>query len=126
MMRGWKRAAVAALLFEIALFAITIPIYIFAGLEAFLPYVPAVVFIIGMPFGYWAALPAEHGALRQGTIVGLVATAIYFALVLGQYGSVKPAVDAYGTFSFVLVNVLKVAGCIVGAWWCSRRPVPRS
>lgn len=120
----WIRAAVAALLFEIALVVVSVPFYALAGMEAFVPYAAPVVFCVGIPFGYWAA--CRTGSVAQGLVVGLVATLIYLALVLAQSGSLTPVADMYGRVNFVLVNVLKVLGCVAGSWLAAHRRGARS
>lgn len=120
----WLRVVIAAVLFEVALIAITIVVAQFMEIEAFLPVVPAVVFVVGFPFGMWAVRKAASGFVLHGTLVGIVATFIYLALVLSQYGSLTPVIDMYGPVSFFLANALKILGCAAGAYAVGRRRVP--
>jgi hypothetical protein len=117
------RILVAAVLFEVALIAITIVVSLFMPVEAFLPYVPAVVFIVGFPFGMWVARKPAAGHVLHGTLVGIVATIIYLGLVLGQFGSLTPVIEMYGPVSFFLANALKILGCVAGAYAAGRRRV---
>ena len=117
----WMRAVAAGFLVEVILVALTIPVVALFGLEAFVPFVPPVCFVVGFPCGWWAARKLQSGFVLQGTIVGIVATLIYFALILGQAGSVRPAIELYGPFLFVLANVLKILGCVAGAFARGRR-----
>lgn len=119
----WIRVLVAAVLFEVALIAITVVVSQFMAVEAFLSFVPAVVFVVGFPFGMWAARKTASGFLLHGTLVGIVATLIYFALVLGQFGSLTPVIDMYGPVSFFLANALKILGCVAGAYAAGRQRV---
>lgn len=117
----WVRVIVAAVLYEVVLFAITIAMTLFVPIEALLPYVPAVVFVVGFPFGMWAAKKLASGFVLHGTLVGIVATLIYFALILGQLGSITPVIEMYGPVPFFLANALKILGCVAGAYAAGRR-----
>ena len=117
----WIRIVVAAVLFEVALIALTVVVSLFMPVEAFLSYVPAVVFVVGFPFGMWVVRKAASGFILHGTLVGVVATLIYLALVLGQFGSLTPVIEMYGPVSFFLANALKILGCVAGAYAQSRR-----
>jgi hypothetical protein len=120
----WIRILVAALLFEVALIAITVLVSLVIPVEAFLPFVPAVVFVVGFPFGIWAVRKLASGFVLHGVLVGVVATLIYFGLLLGQFGSLTPVIDMYGPVSFFLANTLKILGCVAGAYVAKRRRVP--
>ena len=117
----WIRIVVAAVLFEIVLVALTVAVSLFMPVEAFLPYVPAVVFVVGFPFGMWVVRRAASGFILHGTLVGVVATLIYLALVLGQFRSLTPVIEMYGPVSFFLANALKILGCVAGAYVAGRR-----
>jgi len=119
----WIRIVVAAVLFEIVLVALTVAVSLFMPVEAFLPYVPAVVFVVGFPFGMWVVRRAASGFILHGTLVGVVATLIYLALVLGQFRSLTPVIEMYGPVSFFLANALKILGCVAGAYVEGRRRV---
>jgi hypothetical protein len=119
----WIRVLVAAFLFEVALVALTIPIVQFFGMEAFVPFVPPVCFVVGYPFGAWAVRKAESGFALHGLLVGIVASIIYFALILGESGSIQPVIDLYGPVLFFLANALKILGCVAGAYAGGRRRV---
>ena len=119
----WMRAVAAGVLVEVALVILTIPITAVFSMEAFVPFVPAVCLAVGFPFGWWAAAKSEAGFVLQGTLVGIFATLIYFGLILSQLGSLKPAIDVYGPFLFVLANAAKILGCVAGAFVCGRRRV---
>jgi hypothetical protein len=117
----WLRVLVAAVLFEAVLVAITIVIAQFVAIETILPFVPVFVFVVGFPFGMWVVRKAASGFVLHGTLLGVVATLIYLGIILGQNGSLTPAVDAYGPVSFFLANALKILGCIAGSYAAGRR-----
>ena len=120
----WIRVVVAAVLFEVVLIAVTVAISLFIEVELVLPFVPPVVFVVGFPFGIWVARKPASGLVLHGALVGVVATLIYFGLLLGQFGSLTPVIDMYGPVSFFLANALKILGCVAGAYVAARRRVP--
>jgi hypothetical protein len=120
----WIRVIVAAILFEVVLVAVTLVISLFVPVEEILQFVPPVVFVVGFPFGMWVARKAAAGFVLHGTLVGVVATLIYLALVLGQAGSLTPVIEMYGPVTFFLANALKILGCVAGAYAEGRRRVP--
>ena len=119
----WIRAIVAAVLLEVALFAITIPVVMLFSMEAFIPFVPPVCLVAAIPFGWWSVRTMKSGFVMQGLLVGIVATLIYFALVLGMNGSIQPVVELYGSVRFVVTNALKILGCVAGAYAGGRRRI---
>jgi hypothetical protein len=117
----WLRVVAAAFLLEVALVAVTIPLLAVVSMQTVVPYVGPMCAIVGFPFGWWATRKSQSGFALHGTLVGIVATAIYLGLILAQGGSLKPAIDVYGPILFPLVNLAKIAGCIAGAVACGRR-----
>lgn len=123
----WLRAIVVAFLYEVALFALTILLTTFATMEQIVPWVPVLVFVMGFPFGLWAARPLVTAQVLHGFLVGIVATLIYFGLVLAlSGGSIRPVYELYGPALFFLSNTFKIAGCVAGGWAAGklRAPVP--
>ena len=119
----WIRAFVAALLVEAVLVVITIPITRVVSMEAFVPFVGPVCFVVAFPFGMWAVKKAESGFVLHGVLVGVIATLMYLGLVLQQLGSLAPVIALYGPFLFFLANALKILGCVTGAYAAGRRRV---
>jgi len=121
----WLRVVVAAFLYEVVLVALTIPVVALFGMEAFVPWVAPTCFVIAIPFGWWVARKVQSGFVLHGILIAVVASLIYFSLILGQMGSVKPVYDLYGPVHFFLANAAKFAGCIAGTVACGRRRVAR-
>jgi hypothetical protein len=82
------------------------------------------VFVVGFPFGMWVVRTVASGFVLHGALLGVVATLIYFGLIISQSGSITPVIDAYGPVSFFLANALKILGCVAGAYVAGRRRVP--
>jgi hypothetical protein len=117
----WLRILVAALLYEVALIALTIPLTLFISMEALVPAVPVIVFVVGFPAGMWVSRTLTSGFVLHGTLVGIVATVMYLGLILGTSGgSLQPVIDLYGPVAFFLSNALKVVGCAVGSYAAGR------
>jgi hypothetical protein len=121
----WLRAIAAAFLVELVLIVLTIPIAALVGIEAVIPFVPPACAVVGFPFGWWSARKMQSGYVVQGAVVGIFATLIYFGLVIGQAGSIRPAIELYGPLLFILAHAAKIAGCVTGAFACGRRQVAR-
>jgi hypothetical protein len=56
----------------------------------------------------------------HGLLIGIVATLMYFALVIGA-SSIAEASATYGTALFVIVNSLRIVSAVVGGYVASRR-----
>jgi hypothetical protein len=65
----------------------------------------------------------SHLALH-GFLTALVATAMYLALIFGQFGSLGPTSQRYGAFQFALANVLRIVGGVAGAAAIGKRRDP--
>ncbi len=115
------RAVVAAILVELVLVALTIPLTAIFKMETLVPFVPPLCAVVGFPFGWWAARKSQSAFVLQGTLVGIVATVLYFGIILQQLGSLRPAIEVYGPFLFFLANAAKILGCIAGAFACGQR-----
>ena len=123
----WRRVFVAALLLEVVLVAVLVPIgVIFGG-----PFMPGsnatadyTVFLTAVPlaclvFGYVAGMLVVRKVSRQyaahGLLVGVFATGLYFLMCLFQEGGVPAVVAGYGATLFWVTQVLRITGCIAGA-----------
>ena len=110
----WTRITVGALLLEIVLMVTLVPLSLISR-TVFLIAVPIGVFV----FGYlvsWRILRAVPSApLTHGTLLGIVATAMYMALVMAAPGGFQGAVGTYGAPLFWFCQALRVAGCVAGA-----------
>jgi hypothetical protein len=123
----WGRILVAAVLLEVVLVAVLVPIgVIFGG-----PFMPSsnattdhTVFFTAVPlaclvFGYVAGMLVVRKVSRQyaahGLWVGVFATALYFLMCLFQEGGLPAVIAGYGVGLFWVTQVLRIAGCIAGA-----------
>jgi hypothetical protein len=125
----WGRALVAAILGEVALISIAVPVYASmaqADATALLGMVvPPASFVIFVVAGYWSAKPVPGAALLQGALAGIVAVVAYIALgfVASLFVAGTSVTDGF-TPAYLTAHVLKIAGGAVGGWIVSRKAAP--
>ena len=72
-------------------------------------------FVAGALAGVWVARQLSSGFVLHGALTGMVATAIYLAMVSIPPNTIATTFATYGAFWFVTANVLRIAGCALGA-----------
>jgi hypothetical protein len=73
---------------------------------------------------YFATRPLAAARALHGWLIGVVATALYFGLVLGA-SSLAEAAASYGLPLFVTVNLLRIVSAAAGGYAAERRaPAP--
>lgn len=80
----WGRIIVGAVLTEVALIAMVIPVRMLAGDAAILYIVAPACFIATFAFGWWVARKADANLILHGALVGVLASLIYIALTWNQ------------------------------------------
>jgi hypothetical protein len=122
----WLRALVAAIVAEVALICVAIPVYSSmpqADATALLSLiVPPASFVVFVAAGYWSAKPVPAAGLMQGALAGLIAVVAYIALgfVASLFVAGTSVTDGF-TPAYLLAHALKIAGGAVGGWWVSRK-----
>ena len=121
----WMRIVLGALLLEVVLFAVLVPIG-FVSTTVFLVAVPIGCFVFGYIVSRWLLRMLSSGLLH-GTLLGVVATAMYFALVFMQPDGLSSAIAVYGAPLFWFSQAMRIAGCVTGAvygprWAAARLP----
>ena len=116
----WKRVVLGALLLEIVLIAVLVPIS-FVSTTAFLIAVPIGCLLFGYLVTRWILRTLSSGLLLHGVLVGVFATAMYFGLVLMQPDGLSSAVAVYGAPLFWFSQAMRIAGCVTGALHAQRR-----
>ena len=111
----WGRIVGLAFALEATLFVTLVPLQKPLALRLwFVPVTVGCAF-----FGYIAGRLAARGltsrAALHGFLVGVLATTIYLALCMLGPGGISAAVDLYGAPLYVLLNALRIAGCVTGA-----------
>jgi hypothetical protein len=120
----WLRILSAGILIEVALFALTISVTMLIGNATFIPFIPPTVFVSGFLFGWWAVRKIQSSYVLHGVLVGVLASVIYSAIVIGTLVSSRSAVDLYlFFFPFFLANSVRVLGSVAGAYAAGRRRI---
>ena len=120
----WGRALIAAVLGEVVLIVVAIPI--FATMADPAPtlnlVVPPASFVVFAGVGYWSARPVPGLGLLQGALAGLIAVALYIALgfVASRFVGGASVTDGF-TPAYLLSHALKVAGGAIGGWFAARK-----
>ena len=108
----WIRVLVAALLAELVLVAIALPVTLWVGQTPLLYIIPPTCFLATLFFGRWAAHKAGANFILHGTLVGLVAALLYIGLTWGQ---TLP-------MAYLISHGLKVIGGAAGGFLAGRQP----
>jgi hypothetical protein len=116
----WGRIVGLAFALEAALFATLVPLQPLLPLRVWFGVVAIGCALLGYIAGRLVARGLTSRAALHGLLVGVLATIIYLVLNILGPGGLSAAVDAYGAPLFVLVNALRIIGCIAGAIHQSR------
>ncbi len=108
----WIRVVVAAVLAEVVLIAVAIPVTLWIGQTALLYVIPPACFLVTLLFGRWAARKAGVNFILHGTLVGLVAALLYIGLTWGQ---TLP-------MAYLISHGLKVIGGAAGGFLAGQQP----
>jgi len=120
----WGRIVAGAFLLEVVLIAVLIPPMQIFGLEKVIPFVSPAVFLLGFGVAWWILRKVPHRAVMHGMLIGIVATAIYLLLALANPDGISSIIAAYGPFTFIVGNGLRILGCAAGGYVVGRR-LPR-
>jgi len=127
MQRDWLRILLGALLVELALMIVAVPVFFLPNQQAILSIiVPPVSFLVALPIGAWAAKPSARPVLT-GAGVGMVSVVVYGLLILIALQFAPPErADTSSALSpsYLAAHLLKVLGGAVGGWWIAKKQVP--
>ena len=76
---------------------------------------PIGCFVLGYVVSRWVLRTLSSGLLLHGTLLGMTATAMYFALVFTQPDGLYNAIAVYGAPLFWFSQAMRIAGCMTGA-----------
>ena len=121
----WLRVVVAAFLIEVGLIVTTLPfILIIAQAVVFKAIVPLACLVVPFVVTFFSTRPLTSARALNGFVTGVVATVMYFALVLGA-SSIAEAVASYGSVALLAgVNVLRIVSATAGGYAADRRTIP--
>ena len=110
----WIRVILGALLLEVVLFVTLVPLS-FISQTVFLVGVPIGAFVFSYLVTRWMLRKVTSGRVVEGTLIGILATAMYFGLVFASPDGLAGAVAIYGAPLFYLCQALRIAGCVAAA-----------
>jgi hypothetical protein len=125
----WGRALVAAIVGEVVLILIAVPVYGWMKLgdatSLLSLIVPPASFVVFVGAGYWSARRTPASALLQGALTGLIAVVAYIALgLVASLFVAGTSVTAGFTPAYLGAHALKIVGGAVGGWLVSRKAAP--
>ena len=120
----WLRVVVAAFLIEVGLIVVALLfILIVAEALVYKVIVPLACLVVPFVVTLIATRPLPAARLLNGLVTGVVATVMYFALVLGA-SSIAEASMVYGLPLFIGVNALRIVSAAAGGYAADRRVIP--
>jgi hypothetical protein len=117
----WGRIIVGAILLELLLIVVLVPPLQILGPDKVLPFATPAVFIFGFGVTWWLLRNIKSQTVLHGALIGILATAIYLLMCMANPGGLKAVAAMYGMTLFVVGNLMRVVGCVMGAWAIRRR-----
>ena len=108
----------AAFLLEIALIIVFVPLLLNFDPARVVPYVGIGCFVFGFVITWLVVRTIHSRPVLHGTLIGVLATAIYLVLCLVGPGGLAPVIAMYGPKFFVIGNGVRILGCIAGGYAC--------
>ena len=119
----WLRVVIAAFVIEAALMTM-VPLIPLLGQDFVLKViVPIACLVVPFVVAFVATRPLAAARGLHGLLIGVVATVMYFALVVGFF-SIAEASASYGLPLFFGVNALRIVSAAAGGYFADRRVVP--
>jgi hypothetical protein len=120
----WLRVVVAAFLIEVGLIVVALPfILIVAEAVVYKAIVPIACLVVPFVVTLIATRPLPAARALNGFATGVVATVMYFALVVSA-SSIAEASMVYGLPLFFGVNLLRIVSATAGGYAADRRTIP--
>jgi hypothetical protein len=130
----WGRIVGGALLLELLLFVVLIPIGIAYGMPGgpsastdytiFFTAVPIGCLVGAYAVSAWTLRKVVSRRVLHGAVLGVVATLLYLAICATQPGGVAAVIAGYGPLRFWAFNALRILGAVLGV--AQRRVSPRA
>ena len=127
----WGRIVLGALLLEIALLVLLVPVmqvvdHPFSGVAngdytVFFLAVPVACVVVGFGAGLWTARCVTNRPVLQAGLSGVVATAMYLGLCAVQPGGIAAVAAGYGLLPFIALNGLRIVSAAAGGAFSRRR-----
>jgi len=111
----WGRIIGGAFLLEFVLVLALVPPLQIIGTKV-IPYVYPAVLVFGFLVTWWILRKVPQRPVLHGTLIGLVATAIYVGLCAANPDGIQSVIDMYGLFGFIAGNALRTVGCMAAGF----------
>jgi len=112
----WGWIVAGAVLLEVALIVLFIPMMMFTDISKIAPFAGIGTFGLGFLISWWIVKKLPGRRVLHAALIGVLATAIYFAMCMTSPGGVASVAAMYGPFLFVFGNGLRIVGCIAGGY----------
>ena len=112
----WGRITIGALLVEIALVLVFVPLLAVVDIQTLIPFIVLGVFVFGFAITWWLVRKVRARHVLHGALIGVIATVLYLLLCMTQPGGISSVVALYGPVLFVLANLLRILGCAAGGF----------
>jgi hypothetical protein len=119
----WLRVVIAAFVVEVGLVVTAVPLLQVMGDIAYSTVVPAACIVVPFVVAWFATRKLEDARVLNAALIGIVATAMYFVLVVVA-SSIAEASAEYGLALFIGVNALRIVSAMAGGYFADRRAVP--
>ena len=116
----WLRVVIAAFLVEVGLLVTGVPLLLLIGHIVLKTVVPVLCVVVPFVVAWLATRKLPHARVLHGALIGIIATAMYFVLVVVQ-GPIAEASAAYGLPLFIGVNALRIVSAAAGGYFGDRR-----
>jgi hypothetical protein len=113
----WGWIFVCAVLLEVALILLFVPILMYMDVSGIAPYAGIGAFGLGFLVSWWVVRRVPERRILHGALIGIVATIIYVGLCMANPSGIASVVAAYGPVLFVVGNGLRIVGTTAGAWF---------
>jgi hypothetical protein len=119
----WLRVVIAAFLVEAGLAATGVPFLLLLGDIVLTTVVPILCVVVPFVVAWLATRKLPRARFLHGALIGIVATAMYFVLVVVT-ASIAEAAAEYGWPLFIGVNALRIVSAAAGGYAAERRAEP--
>ena len=116
---GWIIAG--AVILEVALIVLFIPMLMFIDIAQIAPYAGIGTFGLGFLVSWWIVRKVQGRQVLHGALIGILATIIYVGLCMTSPDGLSSVVAMYGPVLFVVGNGLRIVGSTAGAYFYRSR-----
>jgi hypothetical protein len=86
------------------------------GPEKVVPFVYPACLVFGFIVTWWLLRKVPQRAILHGTLIGVIATAIYVLAGFANPEGIESSIALYGSLGFIVVNALRILGCMAAGY----------